>query len=253
MKYILRFLPLLLLITLFAACKKEEVKPVENPDKGTLLMHLHTYIENSEVEDYGIVYTTNAGRKISLDMAQMYLSDFQVVKANGTRYTIPNKKVLQDLKSETYELGEVPVGEYKALIFRVGFDAATNKLAPSADPTLLDHSEMWFGTNPQPDGYVFLHAKGMVDPTPGAAQMEPFEYKIGTSSNYIQINLPDKDFTVVKDQASYVHLLADYSQVFDGIDISNPANRSVLTAAENSVMPATWITQNIPLFFRYEE
>lgn len=250
MKYILRFLPLLLLVTLLAACKKD---PVENTDKGTLLMHLHTFIQNTEVEDYGIVYTTDAGRKISLDMAQMYLSDFQLVRANGTMYSVPDKKVLQELKTETYSIGEVPVGEYKALIFRVGFDAATNKLAPSADPALLNHPEMWFGTDPQPDGYVFLHAKGMVDPTPGATQMEPFEYKIGTSANYIQINLPDKDFTVVKDQASYVHLLADYSQIFDGIDISQSTNRSVLTAAENSVMPATWITQNIPLFFRYEE
>lgn len=253
MKYMLRFLPLLLLVTLFAACGKDTTKPVENTDKGTLLMHLHTYIQNTEVEDYGIVYTTDAGRKISLDMAQMYLSDFQLVKADGTRYSVPNKRVLQELKTEIYSLGEVPVGDYKAVIFHLGFDAATNKLAPSADPTLLDHSEMWFGTSPQPDGYVFLHAKGMVDPTIGAAQMEPFEYKIGTSSNNMLINLPDKPFTIVKDQASYVHLLADYSKIFDGIDLSVPVNRSVLTAAENSVMPATWITQNIPLFFRYEE
>lgn len=258
MKYLSRLLPLLLFATLFAACDKDEPTPAPVvTDTGTLLMHLHTYVENNEVDDYGIVYTTDAGRKISLDMAQMYLSDFQLISADGSSYKVPNKKILQELEKETYSLDDVPVGDYKAVIFHLGFDAATNQAAPSTDPTVLDRSEMWFGSSPQPDGYIFLHAKGKIDPTPDAsgtlAQMQPFEYKIGTSANYIQINLPDKKFTVVKDQAAYVHLLADYSKLFDGIDISQPANLSVATAAENVVMPATWINQNVSDLFRYEE
>lgn len=258
MKFNSRFLllPLLLLIVVFAACRKDD-PPVVSKDTGTLLMHLHAYVGNNEVEEYNTVYTTPTGRKVSLDMAQMYLSDFQLIRPDGSRYSIPDKKVLQDLKTEAYSLGEVPVGDYKALIFRLGFDAAANRALPSTDPALLDRPEMWFGSAPQPDGYVFLHARGMVDPSPNASgtveQMQPFEYKVGTSANNLLINLPDKDFTVVKDQAAYVHLLADYSQLFDGIDISQPGNLLVLTPADNAIMPGTWITQNISLLFRYEE
>ncbi len=244
------------LVILFAACGKDEPKPVTT-DTGTLLLHLHAYVGNTEVEEYNTVYTTATGRKMSLSMAQMYLSDFQLVRADGSSYKIPDQKILQNLETEVYPLGEVPVGDYKALIFHLGFDAASNKTAPSTNPTLLNRMEMWFGSSPQMDGYVFLHAAGMVDPTPDASgtveQMQPFEYKIGTSANYLLINLPDKDFTVVKDQSALVHLLADYSQIFDGIDINVPGNLSILTAAENGVMPATWVTQNVPLLFRYED
>ena len=255
MKFMSRFLPLLL-ITLFAACGKDDSKPVST-DTGTLLLHLHTNVGDNEVGDYGTVYTTNTGRKISLSLAQMYLSDFQLVRADGSFYKVSDKKILQELETEDYSLGEVPVGNYKAVLFHLGFDATQNLAAPSTDPALLDRSDMWFGAAPQPDGYVFLHVKGMVDPTPNAsgtvAQMQPFDYKIGTSSNYILINLPDKAFTVEKGQAAYVHLVADYSKIFDGIDISQPSNLSVATAAENSVMPGTWITNNISLLFRYED
>ena len=83
--------------------------------------------------------------------------------------------------------------------------------------------------------------------------MQPFEYKLGTSSNHLQIVLPEKPFTVAKDQVNLVHLLADYAGLVEGIELDKPANLSVLTAADNAIMPATWLTINLENIFRYEE
>ncbi len=83
--------------------------------------------------------------------------------------------------------------------------------------------------------------------------MQPFEYKLGTASNYLQIVLPEKNFTVVKDQVNLEHLVADYAELVEDIELDQPANLSVLTVADNAIMPATWLTINLENVFRYEE
>jgi hypothetical protein len=238
------------------ACHKPDDPVIGNPqtDTGTLFMHLHTYLDNNEVAAYNSVYTTDAGQRISLSLAQLYLSRFELVKADGSTYKVPGTKILQRQEETTYRIGDVPVGEYSALRFYLGFDATDNQAAPSTDAALLDRPEMWFGAAPQPDGYVFLHAKGMIDPTlDGTGTLQPFEYKLGTASSHIPINLPEEPFTVVKDQATYAHLIADYNRLFSGMPWGSPNDLMVLTAADNAIEPASWMVQNIPSMFRYEE
>ncbi len=237
----------------FSSCKKDPV----DPGTGSVLFHLHVYLDKNEVEDYNTVYTTDSGRKISLDLAQLYLSHIQLVKADGSLYEVTDKKILQVLETESYALDNIPVGEYKSVRFHLGFDATANQAAPSTDAALLDQPDMWFGSAPQPDGYVFLHVKGTIDTTAAAsgsvAQMQPFEYKFGTAANYLEVVLPEKPFTVVKGQAALVHLLADYYQIFDGIALNQPANLLVLTAAGNTTTPGTVFTRNLAGLFRYED
>lgn len=234
----------------FSSCKKDA-------GTGTFALHLHTYLDNNEVEDYNTIYITDSGRKISLELAQLYLSHIQLVKTDGTVFDVSGKKVLKVLEEDVYDLGDVPAGDYKSIRFHLGFDATDNKAAASSDAAVLDHPEMWFGAAPQPDGYVFLHVKGTIDPTADAsgtvAQMQPFEYKFGTSANYIEVSLPEKTFTVVKGEEALEHLLFDYSAIFNGIDLTQSANLSVLTAAANATTPGTLFTSKLAAGFRYED
>ena len=79
-----------------------------------------------------------------------------------------------------------------------------------------------------------------------------FSYKIGTNKNYVQIAMPDRNFTVLKDQVSYVHMIADYSRLFDGIDLTVLSNLSVNSVSDNALPLATKIKNNIPKMFIYE-
>ncbi|MEO6760582.1 MAG: MbnP family protein, partial [Saprospiraceae bacterium] len=180
--------------TMFLTSCGKDPDPVPNTGAGTFEFHLHNYVGDNEVEDYGTIYTDDAGRKISLDLAQLYLSHIQLVRPDGSIYEVSDFKILKKQESDVYTLSKVPAGDYKTVRFRLGFDATDNQKAASTDATLLDHPEMWFGASPQPDGYVFLHVRGKVDPTKDAtgteAQMAPFDYKIGTASNYLQVILP---------------------------------------------------------------
>lgn len=253
-------------LQLFTSCKKKSDDPApEDTNGGTvdtptgmLQMHIHNYIEDTEVDDYNIPYTTSSeGRKISLSMGQVYLSNIQLVKLDGSVYTIPNTVVLKVQEEETYKIALVPVGNYKTIRFNIGLDASTNQKTPSSDANdPLNKPDMWFSNTAQPDGYVFVNAQGKIDTTASAsadaAHMQPFVYRIGTNGNLMQRTMPDRNFSVYKDQVELFHMYVDYSKLFTGIPLSNPANLHVNTPADNSSWVAASIVHNIPSMFYYE-
>jgi len=257
----------LLILLGFSACKKNKKTAEDDPNDptttttptGTFDLHLHTYIGSSEVDAYNIVYTDDNGRKMFVSMAQLYISDIQLVKLDGSTFNFTGKKVLKLLEFESYIVGEAPVGNYKSIRFKVGLDAATNQLSPTtpSDSALLNKPAMWFSSSVQPDGYVFMNVQGKIDTTADAsgtnAQMQPFTFKIGTNANYKQVTMPDKNFSIVPDQVQFGHIIIDYTKLFNGLQLYQPANFSVTTAAANASAPATTIANNIPQMFFYEQ
>lgn len=244
----------------FSSCNKTPVpddKPVVTPT-GTFMFHLHTYIDNSEVDLYNITYTTLSGRKIALSMAQLYVSDIQLVKLDGSLVDVSGKKILKIFERETDVVGQVPVGNYKSIRFKVGLDAKTNALEPTtpSDSAVLNKPEMWFNKTAQPDGYVFMNLQGKIDTTANgtgtAAQMQPFSYKIGTNANYKQVLMGNKNFTVEDGKTIFGHIVIDYSKLFSGIDLSQKANLSVANAAANNSVIATKLVNNMSTMFIYE-
>ena len=230
------------------------VTPVNTP-KGTFMFHLHTYIDENEVDLYNIPYTTTAGRDISLSMAQLYISGIELVKLDGSVHAITGKKLLKTLEGSTYVVGDVPVGNYKTIRFKVGLDAATNLIQPTAsgDSILLNKPAMWFGSSAQPEGYVFMNVQGMIDTSSNmSGAMAPFVYKIGTSANYTQVVMPDKNMSVVEDQVTFGHILINYTNMFSGLQINQASNLSVATTADNSGTVAATIINNIPSMFIFE-
>lgn len=231
---------------------KDEQKPVPT---GTLRFHLHTYVENNEVDGYNIPYSTDAGRQISLSIAQVYISNVQVVKLDGSVINLPDTILLKTLADETYTVGKVLVGNYKGIRFKVGLGAATDAQNPvlSKDSAALNHSEMWFGSTAQSDGYIFMNVQGSVDTTSDlSGTMQPFAYKIGTASNYVSVNMPEQNFSILENQAEYAHMVLDCSRLFGGIKLNEAANLSLAGKADNNNALAQKIAANIPLMFKYE-
>ncbi len=248
-------------MVLLGACKKdvdETTNPVVDTEivpTGNLTFHLHTYIEDNEVDAYGIEYTTAEGRIISLDIAQMYISDIQLVKLDGSIYTVPNKSILKVFETASLVIGDVPVGNYKSIRFKVGLNSTMNALDPTStgDSIILNKPSMWFSTPVQPDGYVFMNVQGSIDTTVAMNGIPvPFSYKIGTNANYFQVEMPEQNFTVLENMTAYAHMIADYSKLFTGIQLNDFNNLSVNTVGDNSLPIATAIKNNIPLLFRYE-
>ena len=251
------FVGLLAGICLFmlSFCKTETpVNPVT--PVGTFLFHLHTDIDSNEVAAYNTIYTKNSGRKMSLSLAQLYISGIQLVKLDGSTVDLTGKKILKTFESEDILVGDAPVGNYKSVRFKVGLDATTNALIPTtpSDSAILNKPEMWFGSAAQPDGYVFLNLQGKIDTSSTLNKpLVPFLYKIGTNANYTQINMEDENFSVVEGHAVFSHININYSNLFNGITLNQIGNLSVTTASANSSALALKIVNNISSMFSYEQ
>lgn len=241
-----------------AACdtKKEAVTPTPEPvETGTFMLHLHTYIDLEEVDLYNIGYQTSEGRSVSLSMSQLYLSDIQLVKADGSLYNVAGKRLLKKFETHTYLVGEVPVGNYKAIRFKVGLDTETNAKNPKAvaDSTILNTPSMWFGNAAQPDGYVFMNVQGKIDTSADLSGTPiPFSYKIGTNAHYKQVTMEGKNFAIVKGEVTFGHIIIDYSKLFSGVALNQLSNLSINTASDNQSAIAQKIANNIPSMFIYE-
>ena len=254
----IKFKVFIILVSFFVfnSCKKQTIEPttVKTPT-GVLMMHLHTHISDTEVDFYDSIYTNQDGRKLSLKLAQMYISDIQLVKLDGSIYKIMDKNFLKVFETEGYKLDNIPVGNYKAIRFTVGLNSTLNALAPSNSTysSLLNKPEMWFTDPFQSNGYVFANIQGKVDTTLAKnGSLIPFSYKIGTNENLIQVNLPEKNFTVSEGMLSYAHLLIDYSKVFDGIQLNQLSNLSINSIGDNSSALAATIKNNISSMFHFE-
>lgn len=243
------------------ACKnKSEEDPTPNnpaASTGKFALHLHTQIGESEVETYDSVYTDADGRKMALSLAQFYISGIQLVKLDGSVYEIQDVRILKTLDEDIFEVGNVPAGNYKSISFKVGLVPAINSLMPNAgsDSTILNHAEMWFGAAAQPDGYVFMRAKGEIDTTGqlNGNTLTPFDIKIGTNAHLIQVHMPVKNFSVVPGSTTYAHVLTDYGKLFTGINLLESNNLILTTSAANAGALATQLASNIATMFDYEE
>ncbi|MEY2830736.1 MAG: hypothetical protein RIQ33_2594 [Bacteroidota bacterium] len=241
---------------IIASCKKDKTNPTTEVPKGTLVLHIHSNIDTSEIEAYDSVYTNNDGRKLSLSLAQIYLSHIKVVKLDGTEIEIENSKILKTLDAEEIVIGSVPVGNYKTVKFNIGFDATENQVLPTSN-SILNHSEMWFGsTFTTNDGYVFAHLSGKIDTSismnGNINQMQSFDYKIGKNNHYTSITMPEQNFSVTANLNQYIHLTIDYGKLLDGIDVTNSSNLNVKTISDNSTSLANKLAANLSKIFSYE-
>jgi hypothetical protein len=242
-----------------ASCKKKDTTNSTTPTttaNGTVMLHLHTNVDSNEVDAYNDIYIVSGGRKISVSRAQLYVSGIQLIKADGSTYDVPNLTILKVMEIEEYLVGSVPAGNYKSIKFNVGLSPATNSTTPAANDSTLNKPNMWFGATAQPSGYVFVNFQGKIDTTHAAnataAQMQPFNYRIGTNANLKSITMPDQSYSVLPNQVQFIHITIDYNKLFNGIQLNNANNLNVNTASDNSSALGIQITNNIPAMFTYE-
>jgi hypothetical protein len=236
-------------------CKKNQSDTPVSVETAPISLHLHTYIGDNEVELYNAVYRTEDGRKMSLSFAQLYISNIKLVKFDGTIYNVGDTILLTDINDQVYGLGNVPVGNYRSIKFDVGLPGTVNAQIPSGTGK-LNTPAMWFSSTAQTNNYIFMNAVGKIDTTAAMtaadADMVPFVYKIGTNSNVVHITMPNQNVSVQPNTMAYIHMVADYAELFDGLDLRDNDNLSIETTADNGSVLAIDIAANMGNMFKYE-
>lgn len=250
--YIIAALVFSIIVT---GCKKNQSDTPASVEKAPISLHLHSYIGSNEVGSYNTVYRTTDNRKISLSFSQLYISNIQLVKFDGTIYNVGDTIFLTNIIDEVYGLGNVPVGNYKSIKFDVGLPSTVNARIPSGTGK-LNNSNMWFSSTTQVNNYIFMNVSGKIDTTAAMnaadAAMVPFVYKIGTNNNVVHVSMPNQNVSVQPGTTAYMHMKADYAELFNGLNLIDKANLSVVTVADNASSLAIDISANISNMFKYE-
>ena len=242
------------------SCKKETQKIDDTGlliPTGKLWMHLHSYIDQHDVNTYGKEHTNLEGRKFILDFGQYFLTDFQLVKLNGEVYSIDTTIVLKTLEQESYLLGDIPVGNYKEFRFKLGLNNFFNNLNPGdLNSGELQDTAMWFNSDAFDGDYIYFHAKGQIDTSVNlTGKMASFNYRVGTEANLCSIQLPENNFAVYDGLISYIHLKGDFTKLFNGIKLSEETNLKVINRTDNQSKTEliSILKQNIEsTFFEFE-
>lgn len=214
----------------YSCKKKDEPSTTETVAKGKLWMHFHTTIGENDVNEYGLEFLDESGRGFKLSKAQFYISEIELIKLNDDVVYVKDF-MLKILEEDSYLVGDVEVGNYKAIRFKFGLNGDINNFTP--DKGLSDTS-MWFNQNDYTDGYLFMNARGEVDTSSDfSGEYCNFNYKLGLATNVVEVSLPENYFPVYDGLISYVHLNADYAKLFNGIDLKDLYNLSIASKTEN--------------------
>lgn len=193
---------------------------------------------------FGTEYTNAAGEKVKFSTFNYYVSNFVLVKEDGTEYVVPKDSCYflckhDDLESREVVLKNVPAGDYTGLKFMIGVDSAKSVSPITQRTGVLDPATgangMYWSWNA---GYIFVKVEGTspqapVDPGSGE---NIFQYHTGLFGGYdsptlnnlktvsLETHHDDEPAKVRRSGGPHFHLYVDVLEMF-----GNPTNISVAT------------------------
>ena len=163
----------------------------------------------------------------------------------------PHEIKIKEIEIDEYELGMVPVGNYKGFRFIVGLDSTINhsdpSTFPSSNPLSVQTPSIHWSWN---SGYIFWKVEGKVDTT--VAQTGPvnvdYLYHIGMDEFKRTIDFSTDAFSVNSGQDQVIHLNFDLAAALINVDMTS----ELMTHTMDDMMLATKIANNRQSAFEVE-
>lgn len=229
---------------MLTSCKKEVT---ENQEPGQLSIEFDNIVGAQNLQLQTGTYTNSAGELFTIDLLQYYISNIQLVKNDGSIYTIPQDSsyfLIKEAEAATHKVAlNVPAGEYAGLRFVLGVDSLRSTMDITKRTGVLDpaggmSNGMYWSWN---SGYIFFKMEGSSPQAPADQNgNKKFRYHIGGFGGYssptinniknIALDLRVAGTAKVKaGRGSNIHLFADISKIFTGTSsISIATNPTVM-------------------------
>ena len=207
---------LFLAITLFTtSCKKENLNTHQLLD-----FHWHSMVGSKEAA-LDTTYTSN-GINFNFSSWRYYVSNFTLIKSDGSEYKIADKVFLINMLNDEYSLDSVPVGNYKGFKFTLGLDSTTNHQDPTLytaeNPLALQSYPIHWSWN---SGYIFFMAEGQYDST--ATTQTPnkdYFFHVGTDDLKRTVDFSDSPFSVVSGADKTIFIEMDFLKAIENVDLA---------------------------------
>lgn len=193
--------------------------------------------------DFNQPYTNAAGEELTFSKFQYYVSNFILIKADGSEHIVPKDSCYflvsqSDASSRSITLKNIPAGEYSRVKFMIGVDSLKNTADISERTGVLDPAgaaaDMYWSWN---SGYIHLKIEGTSPAAPYDSMMggSMFMYHVGGFGGYssatanntrtFDLTVPNNEAAEIsKDHTPAIHLKVDILEAF-----KSPSNLSVAT------------------------
>jgi hypothetical protein len=258
--YNLLIAPVFLIVTILStnACKKYKI--IDDSNTGNLILKFDN-IANGQPLTLGTNYINANGDTMNFSIFDYYLSNFSLVKTDGSIYTLP-KDMCYFLLTEKgganqgIELKNIPIGEYKEFRFMVGIDSLKSVSPINERTGILDPAgegaAMYWAWN---SGYIFVKVEGVSPQAPmdSASNSNKFRYHIGlfggfskpTLNNIKNISIADPtgDVAVIKAKGTpTIHVQVEIMEMFKNpTTVSVAANPTVMANAFSGTIANNYI------------
>ncbi len=220
-------------MSVLVSCNKTDEDVIDPNTTNTVSVEFDNRVGDQKLA-LGTPYKNWAGEEFTVTTLNYFVSNFSLKKDDGTVVKIPNQYFLirqADPKTHTFQLPNVPSGNYAEISFVVGVDSVKS-LAPitertgALDVTSYGDDGMYWSWN---SGYIFLKFEGTSPVAPvRTSGKRQFQLHVGgfgggfnggarTANNLRTITLPIAQKATVRGNiAPEIHILADVKKVFDG-------------------------------------
>lgn len=241
------FFPFLLLaatsLLVFSACQDDEAAM----PTGELSIDFNALYDGAALDIQSMAYDYPDGSKIKIQLFQYYISDLELLPADGgapvslaeidlIRY---NTAGANNVRNETYI--NVPAGEYNGLRFGLGVKPELNNQQPSnfAADFVLNEAEYWNDNT----RYVFAKIEGNVDLNNNGMFDTPVSYHMGSNEVFTTITF-NGDISVRENETTELALVADILDALAASDTEfhdfNDPNQRIVHGGNQAIAADIW-------------
>ncbi|MFN5704605.1 MAG: MbnP family protein [bacterium] len=220
---------LLIFISVFTACKKDEVEPSNN---FSLKVNIDNVYGEQELVLDSMIYSNQFEQSFKVKKFNYFISNIVLVNENNEDYVVPQDESYFLIKeidkpSHQFSINNLPLGTYTKIKFLIGVDSLRNTKSIAERIGVLDvgayAADMYWTWN---QGYIFLKLElHQSKPKGDTTNAIPYVYHIGgfggmntpTVNNLrtVELDLTNK-IVGVKNSSSNLYLKVDAEKVIRG-------------------------------------
>ena len=161
MKSLIKVVSMVIFISIFISCKKDEKSDGNQPStntSGTLRVKFHPFVLTDSLV-FNKNYLNANGDTFNVNMLKYYVSNITVTKSDNSKHSITGSYYLVDhntFMEDEFVINGIPEGNYKEITFLLGVDSSSNVSGAQAGD--LDPAKgMFWDWN---SGYIMSRLEG---------------------------------------------------------------------------------------------
>lgn len=232
---------------------KDKAKPAEPEAKVSSLQMQFDNRFGTEALELDKTYRTASNDQVKFARAGYFISNVELVNADGSVFKEPNSYHLiwveDNTEKETFKIDNVPAGDYTKVRFMVGIDSVRNATIANATGDLSPDNHMtWMWDT----GFIFFHSKGFYV-HPDSSQAQLFTYDVGKNRSLRQVELTLPNTTRVDlDNNPKVVVNADLKATFGGPNVINVVATPFIAGTPEFAAASKLVADNYATMFKIQ-